>query len=405
MPHTTKYLLIGGGVASVNAAKGIREHDQDGRLILATANDKMPYDRPPLSKGFLSNPEVTHDDISSKFDNWYPDNKVEVMLHMEAVKLDRASKTVTFANGEEIVYEKLLIATGSSAKDLEVAGTGTPLFTLRTIEDAENIREKLADAKSVVVIGTGYLGPEAAAQAHKKGLKTTIVGQAGHIWDQFGDEALGAFLNNYYREKGIDLILEDSVAALEPGKVRTKSGKEIQADLVLAAVGGAPNVELARAAGLPIDEKDSGIVANDRFQTSDPAIYVAGDVAHFPDHAMGRGIRHEHHLNAQWQGAVAGANMAGADKPYERVSYFFSDFLDLHMIQRGSIPVGDKRKTVGDLQAGEFIQLYGDDSGTLKMGISISHEEKKLDPISDKLEEMILAKKKLDEISDSDFAG
>jgi 3-phenylpropionate/trans-cinnamate dioxygenase ferredoxin reductase subunit len=403
MQETTKYLLIGGGVASVSAAKAIRELDKEGRVLLLTADSYMPYDRPPLSKGFLGNHEVTHDDISSKFDHWYPENKIEVKLETQVASIERASSKVTLKSGESISYGKVLLATGSRARKLEVPGDGMPIFTLRSLSDAIALRDAMDSAKSVVVVGTGFLGPEVASQCAAKGIKTTIVGHGGSIWDRFASPALGEFLTSYYRAKGITLLLNDTVSAIEKGRVKTASGASAEADFVLLAVGGEPNSELAKNSGLKISEHDGGVISDLYLKTSDENFYVAGDIAHFPDEAVGRPIRHEHHLNAQWQGAAAGANMAGAGKPYEKVSYFFSDFLDLHMIQRGAATSHASTKVIGDMSSGDFVELYGDADGTLKMGLAINREEKKLDPISDKLESLIADRAHFDALTVADF--
>ncbi len=404
MPMThTKYLLIGGGVASVSAAKAIRELDTEGRVMLVTSDSLMPYDRPPLSKNFLANPGMTHDDVSSKYDVWYTDNRIEVTLGTRVDSLDRAINRANLESGELVSYEKLLLATGSRARTLGMTDFARRVFALRTIADAGAIRDAMADAESAVIVGTGYLGPEVAAECVSKGIKTTIIGREASIWDRFASPELGEFLNSYYRSKGVDLILNDKFASRTDSHVVTAGGVEVPADLVVLAVGAEPNTELARHSQLPLDPLDGGVIVDAYLQTTDPSIFAAGDIAHFPDKAMGKATRHEHHLNAQWQGAAAGANMAGAGKPYERVSYFFSDFLDLHMIQRGSCPAAPETKVIGNLGTGEFTELYADHEGVLKMGISISREEKKLDPLSDKLEALISNQTVLEKVSQTDF--
>ncbi|HEY3781800.1 MAG TPA: FAD/NAD(P)-binding oxidoreductase [Fimbriimonadaceae bacterium] len=406
MADKTKYLIIGGGVASVSAAKGIRDNDPDGRVLLITADPLMPYDHPPLSKDFLSNPEMTHDDVSSKYDHWYDTNKIEVKLATRVKGVDRRNHFVILENGDHVEYEKLLLATGSRANPLPKNDEqrGTNIHTLRSFADASSIREKLKTAKKVVVLGGGFLGPEVASQCRSTGHEVMLLTKAAHIWDKFASPGLGAFLNAYYRGQGVNLVENRTVTSVFEDKLFTSDNQPHPYDLLVVCVGVTLNYELAENCGISF-LPDDGIKVDEYLQSpADPDIYAAGDVAYFRDFVMDKEWHLEHHLNAQWQGAVAGANMAGARIPYDKVPYFFSDFFDLHMILRGYSDNAAHTTLFGSFESAEFIELYADETGWLKMGLAISREEKLLDPISDKLEELIRKKVKVSDLSPADFA-
>jgi 3-phenylpropionate/trans-cinnamate dioxygenase ferredoxin reductase subunit len=393
-----KYVLIG-GMAAVFAAQNIREFDKEGNIILIGDEPHPPYDRPPLSKQMLAKDDYQPDDAYSKYDDFYPKNQVELRRAVRVTGVDAAARSVTTDDGHTYTYEKLLLATGAKARKLDVPGADrTGVFLLRTIENSVAIRQALQASRRVVVIGTGYLGMEVAADSLTRGLDVTIVEQAAHPWPKFASEKLGGFIQKYYESKGAKFLLGNEATAFEGSgesgpvqKVRLKDGQEIAADLVIVAVGAELNLDLARAAGLDVDPKE-GVKTNEFLQTSDPNIWAAGDIACFQDIVSGRQWHAEHHLNAKWQGQAVGKIMAGEQKPYDQVPYFFSDFLDLHMILRGDAAGSRKSIVAGDLDGGEFTELYMNDAGQLVMGVSISHDEPKLDPISDTLEKLIRAK-------------
>jgi len=393
-----KYVLIG-GMAAVFAAQNIREIDKEGNILLIGDEPHPPYDRPPLSKQMLAKDDYSPDDAYSKFDDFYPKNVIELRRAIRVTGIDPAAKSVTTDDGHNYTYEKLLLATGARARKLDVPGADrTGVFLLRTIENSVAIRQALQASRKVVVIGSGYLGMEVAADALVRGLEVTIVEAKGHPWPKFASEKLGAFMQQAYEAKGGRFVLGAEATAFEGDgengpvhKVRLKDGQEIPADLAIVAVGAELNLDLAQAAGLDVDPKD-GVKTDEFLQTSDPNIWAAGDIACFQDVALGKQWHAEHHLNAKWQGQAVGKIMGGERAPYDQIPYFFSDFLDLHMILRGDSGGGTKSVIAGDLAAGEFTELYMNDEGRLVMGVSISHEEPKLDPISDTLERLIRAR-------------
>lgn len=396
----TKYLLVGGGLAAVWAAQTIRSTDKEGRLIIVGEESRPPYDKPPLSKQYLGKDDVAEDDAYSKFDNFYPDNNIDLQLGSKAVQLDRSAQTVTLENGTVLHYEKLLLCTGSDPRIIDLPGSKLKnIFYLRKLDEALAIRAAMKESKTVVLVGAGYLNMEVASGALAHGLDVTLIEPSDYPWSRFASPTLGKFMADYYTGKGAKFVFGDEVTSFEGeghvSAVHTKSGKRFEADLALVSIGATLNTELAKAGGLEVDDRE-GVTVNEYLQTSDPHVWAAGDIACFQDVALDKRWHAEHHLNAKWQGRAVGANMAAeadGQKPYDQVPYFFSDFLDLHMVQRGDPSVGKKPGTtiLGDLNGAEFVELYPDANGVLRMGVAISHEEKTLDPISDKLEELIRA--------------
>lgn len=384
MPDQAHYVIIGGGVASVTAAQAIRERDPEGRILMIREEPHVPYDRPPLSKGFLRNPDVNIDDISSKYEVFYEDNRIERWLGTRAISIDRAAKTVTTDDGRVVNYGKLLLATGVSAWRPEFPGADSA-HVLRTMDDAEDIRQALAAGSSVVIIGSGYVCGEVASVALGLGKAVTVLSRDASFWTSFASRETGDRIAEAFRDGGADVHLGVKFEAIRDGKVITDQG-DFAGDVIVLATGIVPNVALADACGLATDPKH-GIVVDEFLVTADPDVYAAGDVAFRPGYPMG--LSGEHHLNAKWQGTAAGANMTGANEPYAKVPYFWTDFLDLHMILRGHPENAVPARLIGDRAAGEFIELYAGPDGTLAMGIAISHDEPSLDPISDRLAESI----------------
>lgn len=398
MPERYDYVLIG-SFAAVWAAQSIRERDKEGTIAIFGAENYPPYDRPPLSKDYLAKEEIAIDDAYSKFDDFYPKNQIDLHKGARVATIDRNQKTVTLESGSTVGYGKLLIATGSHPKPLNVPGAHRPhVHLLRTLDDSLAIREEIRTRKRLVIVGAGYIGMEVAADAKTRGLEVAVVDLAGHPWNRFASEKLGKFLQDYYTQRGVQFYLNDAVASLDGVDdngpvtgVTTKNGKHLPADFVVAGVGVTLNTDLAKAAGLDVDETD-GVRVDEYLQTADPHIWVAGDIAFFKDVALETEWHCEHHLNAKWQGQAAGANMVGPRQPYDKVAYFFSDEFDIHMVLRGNPRAGKQSILTGDVAGAEFVELYHDDAGRLTMGIAISHEEPKLDPIAETLERLIRAK-------------
>lgn len=408
METSTTYLLIGGGPASVAAAQAIRERDAEGGIVLVGEESHYPYDKPPLSKQYLLKDDFTADDASSKFDNFYPDNRIDLRRGVRAARIDTAARRVTLENGDTVTYEKLLLATGARPRRLDVPGGDlTGIHYLRTVDDAHAIREAIRRGGQAVIVGAGYIGIEVGAACAERGLGVTLIEIASQSWPRFASAEVAGHVRGVFEAQGVSFRFGGEVTGFagEAGRltrVITRSGEQIPADLAVVGIGVSLNTDLARGAGLEGDDRQGVLV--DRFlQTSDRNIWAAGDIACFEDVVLGRRWHAEHHQNAKWQGQTAGANMAGAREPFDRIAYFWSDFFDRHMILRGDPEGTDNTTIVGDRDRGEFVELAADAAGALRRGIAFSTDEPKLDPISDTLEALIRAGANVNEVTAATF--
>ncbi|MBW3622375.1 MAG: FAD-dependent oxidoreductase [Armatimonadetes bacterium] len=408
MEQNVNYLLIGGGLASANAAAAIRERDNDGSILIIGMEPYFPYDRPPYSKNFLTDNEMSPDATFSKPEEFYGEHRIQLHTGVKATKIDRENRIVTLDSGDTIRYEKLLLATGARPNALGVPGEDLiGVFLLREAEDGIHIRQALRNSRKAVMIGAGFIGMEVAADCVVEGIDTTVLTHGDTIWSQLRPSpAIQEFLRSTYESKGVKFLFNEDVAAFEGEgslrAVRTKSGKSVEADFCVVAVGVSLNSELAKEAGLEVNEKGA-IRVSSTLQTSDPNIWAAGDVACFKDVALDKEWHVEHYMNAMWQGETVGANMAGEERPYDRVAYFFSDEFDLHMIMRGDPDRAKSAKVIGEMQSGNFVELYADDTDSLRMGVAFNHDEEKLEPISDTLESLIRERRKVAQIDPSEF--
>lgn len=407
--ESTKYLLVGGGHASLHAAMAIRERDKEGAVLIVGNENHPPYDRPPLSKQMLYKDDFKTDDPYSKFDNYYPDNNIDLIKGKAVASIDRAAKKARLEDGTEIGYDKCLIATGSHIRKLDLPGADLPdLFYLRYIENSEGLRAAMHRTRRAVVIGSSYMGMEAASGCLQRGIEVTIIDDNPHPWAKFASPTLGDFMRREYEKKGAQFLFGSKVAGLtktgEYIQVHTEDGRGAEGNIAIACIGHQQNLKLAQDAGLDVDPKN-GLVADETLQTSDPSIWAAGDIAYYPDAIIGRKWHAEHFMHARYTGKRAGANMAGEVEPYSEVPYFFSDFLDFGMILRGDPKSSDSGTptVLGDMGVGEFIELYPGEDGALRMGVGISRDFEKLDPLSDRLAELVRGKTRIAMLSAEEF--
>lgn len=383
------YLLLGGGTSCGYCAAAIREIDKSGSIGIVSAEMQPPYDRPPFSKGFLKNDDMTPGNAHCKDESFYPENGIELLLGSKAIGIDLAAKTIALESGERIGYGKLLYALGSEPRHLEVPGAEYAL-SLRTYNDSEQIRERAKNSKSVCVVGGGWLGPEVAASLLSRGLDVTILEKMPRIWPGVASKKSSEVVQSYLQKSGAKVITDVEVAAIEEGRVRLKNGDGIECDFVVAGVGHFPRLQLAKDSGLQLGA--NGVKADALLQSSDSNIWVAGDVAEVDDLYLRRPYRIEHHLHAKATGAHSGKCMAGEPSEFAEVPYFFSDVGELSYIQRGYPEFAKQSFVVGDPQEPVVTEIFLFDDGTVAGVSDIRKDYKQQDPISDLFEALVSAR-------------
>jgi NADPH-dependent 2,4-dienoyl-CoA reductase/sulfur reductase-like enzyme len=317
-----KYVIVGGGMTADSAVSGIREIDKEGSLALIGAENFPPYNRPPLTKALWTGKKQL-DDI------WRKTAKqgVDLYLNHRVTSIDPKKKVVTDDHGLEYGYERLLLATGGTPRELPF-GSGLIRY-FRTLEDYQALSEQAAVGGAFAVIGGGFIGSELAAALAMQQQAVHMVFPGEGIGGNIFPKGLATLLNDYYKEKGVEVLSGDEVVDVAQSAsltVKLKSGRELSVDHVVGGISIAPNVALAEQIGLNVA---NGIVVGEDLQTSQADIFAAGDVASFSNRWLGGRLRVEHEDNANTMGRIAGNNMAGAAVPYEHIPYFYSDLFDL----------------------------------------------------------------------------
>ncbi len=355
------FVIIGGGLAGARTAERLRHSGYTGSIVLVGAEAHLPYERPPLSKKYLAG---TADRKSLDIHDlqWYADHDVELRLGVPAVRLDRAAHHVILADDTRLSYGQLVLATGSRARHLHVPGSDADgILYLRDVEDSNAIGMALDGARRIVIIGAGWIGLEVAANARQRGLEVDMV-ESGRLplLRVLGDE-LAQMFADLHRGHGVCLHPEASVANIEVADGRASGvtlgdGTRLPADLVVVGIGAQPNVELARDAGL---EVDNGVLVDEYLRTSDPDIYAVGDIAAQAHPALGR-LRVEHWANARNQPVALAATATGTPTAYAKQPYFFTDQYDLGMEYRGYIPPGIEPTVVirGDRETPKLLAFW-----------------------------------------------
>jgi 3-phenylpropionate/trans-cinnamate dioxygenase ferredoxin reductase component len=326
MADERTFVIVGASLAGAQAAQQLRKDGFTGKVVLVGAETERPYERPPLSKGYLLGKEP-RDKAFVHDMHWYAENDVELILGVTATAIDPRARTVTLDGVEPMHYDKLLLTTGSRVRELDVPGSdNSGIHYLRTITQSETLRDGMREGAQVVVVGAGWIGLETAAAAREHGSTVTVVEvDRLPLRRVLGDE-LATVFRDVHSEHGVTFHFGRSVKEFGGSGGRLThvvldDDTEIPADLAVVGVGITPNVELAAEAGLAVD---NGVVTDEYLRTSDPDIYAAGDVASFQHPMLGRRIRIEHWANARYGGRAAGSAMLGGG-PYDRVPYFYSD--------------------------------------------------------------------------------
>ncbi|HEY2805904.1 MAG TPA: FAD/NAD(P)-binding oxidoreductase, partial [Gemmatimonadales bacterium] len=327
-----QYVLVGGGLAAASAVEGIREIDPKGPITMLTSERELPYHRPPLSKTFLGGKDPV-ESLRVHDAAWYRDNKVRVRLGTSAKSVHIGRQSVALENGERINYDRLLLATGSSARRLQVPGAdATGILYLRTLADCYALRGMLKPGTKLVIVGGGFIGMEVGATARDLGVDVTVLEMGPVVYKGFASPEVSSFFQKLLDSHGVKVKVNKQVERFlaANGKlthVQTRDGEKIAADIALAGVGAEPNTAWLANSGFSIDK--GGVIVNVRLETPGKNVWGAGDIARFPDPVTRQPRRLEHWDNAQAQGKHAGRNMAGANEPYTHQSAFFSDMFDL----------------------------------------------------------------------------
>ncbi|MFI9560852.1 NAD(P)/FAD-dependent oxidoreductase [Nonomuraea endophytica] len=356
------FVIVGAGLAGAKAAQTLREEGFDGEIVLIGAETERPYERPPLSKGYLQG-KSEREKIFVHATGWYADHDIDLRLGLRATRLDLGSRTVRLSDGSRQPYQKLLIATGSSPRRLP-----GPARYLRTVQDSEALKERFARGGRVLVVGAGWIGLETTAAARAAGCQVTIVEPEPTPLHRVLGPELGEVFASVHRRNGVDLRLGTPVAEITQTGVRLSSGERLEADLVLVGIGATPDTGLAVDAGLDVAD---GILTDAALRTSDPDVYAAGDVAESFNPLYGRRLRVEHWANALNGGPAAARSMLGQDVVYDRVPYFFSDQFEIGMEFSGDIQGYDEVVFRGDVDGLEFIAYWLRD-GRVVAGMNVN---------------------------------
>lgn len=371
----TTYVIIGGGLAGAKTAEALRERDGDARVVLVSGEQHLPYERPPLSKGFFVGDE-SQDDFTVHESAWYQENLIDLRPSTWADSIDLGSRTVALSDGSVVAYDSLALATGSRPRGVDVPGVQRAgVFTLRNVEDSSALYDAVgSEGKRLVVIGGGWIGLEVAAGARGLGAEVTVLESAAHVLLKPLGAEIGDRFAELHRSHGVDVREGASVDAIEGDGasgpvtgVRLADGEVVPTDAVLLAVGALPRVEIAAGAGLDID---NGLVVDDSLRTSDPNVVALGDIAHAENSTLGHRVRVEHWANALNQAPVAAATMVGDEAHYDAQPYFFTDQYDLGMEFRGLRPDGGQVVQRGG--DAEHILFWLDDAGVVRAAMNVN---------------------------------
>jgi len=400
-------VIMGASLAGGTAAVTLREDGFDGDIVLVGAETQLPYNRPPLSKGYLRGQDRFEDQLV-KPASYYAEQRIALELGVRATKIDAGQKLVELEGGRRLAYDRLLVATGGRNRTVSVPGADLPgIFQLRTVEDCDRIRAAVARGRRAVVMGFGFIGSEVSASLRQLGVEVVAIeGSRVPLARIVGDE-VGQVLADIHREKGVELITEDSVAALEGAgrveRVRTKKNRVFECDFVVAGIGIVPNTELLAAAGAQVD---NGVLVDERCRTSLPDVFAAGDVTNHLHPIFGR-LRVEHWNNGYQHGRAAARSLVGGTQPYDYIHTFWSDQYE-HVIEYvGFAASWDRVVFRGRPESRKFLGFYLKD-GIVRAAVGLDRGGDPEDPKGDSelkaAVDMVRGRAKIDPIKLADEA-
>ena len=381
-----KYVILGGGMVAGYAAKEMVKQGVDaGEVCIVSMDEDLPYMRPPLSKGLMRE-EKEEDEVFINDPGFYDDNGIEVILNAWVKSVDLDERTLS-SKKHTIGFDNLLIATGAWPNSLDVPGFDLEgVHLLRTLAQSKAIHSAAKDAQKAVVIGAGFIGMEMASSLTMLGVDSTLVYREDRVMQGRFTEPVSEYFEQYYRDRGVRLLPESDVKAIEGDEqvtgVTLGSGETIDADMVLAGVGVSPETGLFEDGPL---EVDNGIITNEYLETGVENVWAAGDVARYHDVIFDRQRRFEHEDNAHYQGLRAGRAMLGDRKPFKHVPHFYSDMFDLSWNYWGDRWMEDAQYDVsyrGGVDSGEFIVWWtvGD---RVMAAFTLGYSWKKAKPVAD----------------------
>jgi 3-phenylpropionate/trans-cinnamate dioxygenase ferredoxin reductase subunit len=351
-------VIVGAGHAAGQAAASLRQEGFEDDIIIIGDEAHIPYQRPPLSKAYLSG-EQGIERVYLRPEKFYEDKNVTVKTSTSVTAIDTAAHTVTTDQGETIGYDKLLLATGGRPRKLSIPGSDlTGIHYLRTIADVDAIRDEFAEGRRLVIVGGGYIGLEVASVAVKYGLEVHVLEMEERILQRVTTPQMSAYYHQLHGGRGVHIHTATMVTGFSGDAAvdAVLCGDEsIAADLVIVGIGIIPNVEVVQAAGI---ECENGIVVDDHCRTSAPDVYAAGDCTNHPNPLLDRRLRLESVPNAMEQARVAAANMVGGDKVYASIPWFWSDQYELKLQMVGFSADGDTQVVRGDMDANAFAVFY-----------------------------------------------
>ena len=377
-----RIVIIGAGLAGATAAVTLRDEGFDGEIQLIGAERQLPYNRPPLSKGYLRGEERLEDQLVNP-PGIYAEKSIRLGLGTRAMAIDATKKHVEVEDGERIAYDRLLVATGGRNRSVSIPGAELDgVLQLRTVEESDRIRARAQRGRRAVVVGLGFIGSEVAASLRQLGVEVTALAPDRAPLARVLGGDVGEVLAAIHREKGVELVLGDSVAAFEGSgrveRVRATSGRLIECDFVVAGIGIVPNTELLAAAGARVD---NGVLVDEHCRTSLPDVYAAGDVTNHQHPIFGR-LRVEHWNNGFQQGKAAARAMLGGTRPYDYLHTFWSDQYE-HMIEYvGFAKSGDRVVFRGRPETRKFLGFYVKD-GLVRAAVGINRGGDPEDPKAD----------------------
>ncbi|HLY34521.1 MAG TPA: FAD-dependent oxidoreductase [Jatrophihabitantaceae bacterium] len=374
-PADSGIVIVGGGLAGAKAAEAAREKGYGGPVTLVGAESHLPYERPPLSKGYLmGKSEFAEAQVHDR--EWYAAHNVDLRLETRVESLNLGARTVRLNDGSDLPYGRLLLATGSTPRTLPLPGADADgVLTLRTVENSDAIRATFGPDRRLVIVGAGWIGLEVAAAAREAGTQVTIIEAAAAPLLAVLGETIAAVFTALHRAHGVDLRVGAQLAEIttEGGRatgVRLADGETIAADAVVVGIGAAPDVRLAAEAGLDVD---NGVLVDASLRTSDPNVWAVGDIANQAHPLLGRRVRVEHWANALNQPAAAVAAMLGHQfAEYDALPYFYSDQYDLGMEYIGLADPKDRVLVRGDLDSREFVAFWLDDEERIRAAMNVN---------------------------------